>query len=103
MDQIAESLRQTSFLSEMPPVCRGPRSPAPRTRLPRLKRPFPTHSDVRTSSRPSCGSTAIPGKGPNDGRKLQNTVHKGVYRLRVPSVIQDDKLPKQLDRVDFRP
>jgi hypothetical protein len=98
MDQIAESLRQTSFLSE----CRqfaGAEITSAENAIAAAQEAIPTHADVQDFVETFLRVFGDP--CPNDGCRLHPTVHKGVYRLRVPSVIQDDKLPKQLERVAF--
>jgi hypothetical protein len=62
---------------------------------------IPTHKDVRAFVEAFLRVYGEPGSGDRDGRKLQSTKDKSVFRLIVPAVLQDDKLPKMYSRVTF--
>jgi SNF2 family DNA or RNA helicase len=100
LDEIVQSLRQTHFLSGVRQFAEAEIDSAEHA-IAAAREAIPQYTDVQDFVETFLRVYGDAGSGEKDGRKLHPTAHKGVYRLRVPSVIQDDKLPKQLERVAF--
>src|SRR5207253_1710756 len=100
LEEIAESIKKTQFLSGCRQFTREDILAA-ESAIADAQRAIPTHRDVETFTKMFLAVFGDPGQGDRDGRKLHITNHKGVYRLHIPSAIQDDKLPKSYDRVAF--
>jgi hypothetical protein len=99
MERIAEEIRKTQFLSGCRQFTKEDIFNAQRT-ISDSQKAIPTHKDVQAFVETFLRVFGDDGKGHKDGRKLHPTNHNGIYRLLVPMVIQDDKLPKQY-RVAF--
>jgi ERCC4-related helicase len=100
MQQIADELKEMQFLSGCRQFTREDIQAADQT-ITESQQAIPTHNDVQRFVETFLNVFGESGRGDRNGRKLQATRHKGVYRLLVPSVIQDDKLPRQYDRITF--
>jgi SNF2 family DNA or RNA helicase len=100
LDEIAESIRKTQFLSGCRQFTREDIHAAEGA-IEASQHAIPQHKDVQAFVETFLRVFGDQGHGERDGHKLQPTKHKGVYRLFVPSVIQDDKLPKIYSRVTF--
>jgi SNF2 family DNA or RNA helicase len=100
LDEIVRSLRQTHFLSGVRQFAAAEIDSAENA-IAAAREAIPQHTDVQDFVETFLRVYGDAGSGEKDGRKLHPTAHKGVFRLRVPSVIQDDKLPRQFDHVTF--
>ena len=100
MDEIAESIRKTQFLSGCRQFTREDISKA-NDAIADSQVAIPQHRDVKLFVETFLRVFGDQASGGRDGSKLHSTGDKGVYRLLVPSVIQDDKLPKSLNRLTF--
>jgi hypothetical protein len=100
MDEIAESLRKTQFLSGCRQFTREDIKAAEGA-IAEAQRAIPTHKDVKAFVETFLRVYGDEGKDDKDGRRLHGTKSKEVFRLLIPSVVQDDKLPKCYDRVTF--
>jgi SNF2 family DNA or RNA helicase len=100
MDEIAASLRKTQFLSGCRQFTREDIARANEA-IAESQQTIPTHRDVRAFVETFLRVFGDDGSGERDGRKLHTTNRQGIYRLLVPSAVQDDKLPKSYGRVTF--
>lgn len=100
MEEIATELKKTQFLSGCRQFTREDIQLANEA-ITASQQSIPQHTDLQAFVENFLRVYGDMGKGDRDGRKLHPTRHKGVYRLPIPSVIQDDKLPKHYDRVTF--
>ncbi len=100
MDEIAASLKKTQFLSGCRQFTREEIASADEA-IAESQRAIPTHKDVQNFVETFLRVFGDGGTGERDGRKLHSTTRQKVYRLLVPSAIQDDKLPKAYARVTF--
>ena len=100
MEEIAESLRQTQFLSGCRQFTREDIRQAEGA-IADSQKAIPQAKDVKEFVETFLRVYGEAGSGDRDGRKLHSTNHKGVFRLLVPPIIQDDKLPKVYPRVTF--
>lgn len=100
MEEIAESIRKTQFLSGCRQFTREDIHSAENA-IEDSQKAIPTHKDVQAFVETFLRVFGDQGRGEQDGRKLHQTNHKGIYRVLVPSVIQDEKFPKILPRVTF--
>ncbi|MBW1716037.1 MAG: DEAD/DEAH box helicase [Deltaproteobacteria bacterium] len=100
MEEIAESIRKTQFLSGCRQFTREDIHSAENA-IEDSQKAIPTHRDVQLFVETFLRVFGDQGRGDQDGRKLYPTKHKGVYRILVPSVIQDEKFPRILPRVTF--
>lgn len=100
MDDMASAIQKTQFLSG----CRQFTSldiAEAEVSVREAQQAIPTHKDVRVFVEAFLRVYGDAGSGDRDGRKLQATKDKSVFRLMVPAVLQDDKLPKVYPRVTF--
>lgn len=95
LERIAEEIRKTQFLSGCRQFTREDIRNAENA-IEDSQKAIPQHKDVQ-----AFVETFLHVFGNQDGRRLHPTQHKGIYRLQVPFVIQDDKLPKTYSRVTF--
>ncbi|MGA9771157.1 MAG: helicase-related protein [Blastocatellia bacterium] len=95
MDRIAEEIRKTQFLSGCRQFTREDIRKAEHA-IEDSQIAIPQHKDVQ-----AFVETFLRVFGNQEGQRLHPSQHKGIYRLHVPSVIQDDKLPKTYPRVTF--
>ncbi|MBW1794344.1 MAG: DEAD/DEAH box helicase [Deltaproteobacteria bacterium] len=100
MEEMAESIRKTQFLSGCRQFTHEDIYSA-ESAITDSQKAIPTHRDVRAFVETFLRIFGDQGRGDRDGRMLHPTKHKGIHRLLVPSVIQDDKLPKSYARVTF--
>jgi hypothetical protein len=100
MDEVAESLRKTQFLSGCRQFTQADIRHAEQA-IADAQKAIPQHRDVQAFVETFLRVFGDPGANDNDGRKLKPTKSKGVFSLVVPSVIQDDKICKRYDRVTF--
>ncbi|MCZ2155158.1 MAG: DEAD/DEAH box helicase, partial [Bryobacterales bacterium] len=100
MDEMAAAIQKTQFLSGCRQFTSNDIAEA-EVSVDEAQKAIPTHKDVRAFVEAFLRVYGEPGSGQNDGRKLQPAKDKGVFRLLVPSVLQDDKLPKVYSRVTF--
>jgi hypothetical protein len=100
MDDMAEAIQKTQFLSG----CRQFTSldiAEAEVSVKEAQKAIPTHKDVRVFVEAFLRVYGETGSGDRDGRKLQATKDKSVFRLMVPAVLQDGKLPRIYSRVTF--
>ena len=100
MEQIAAELKQMQFLSGCRQFTKEDIESAD-VAIADSQKAIPQHTDVQAFVETFLRVYGDSGRNDQDGRKLHPTKHKGVYRLLVSSVIQDDKLPKHYSRVTF--
>jgi len=100
MEAIAAELRKTQFLSGCRQFTRADIDQA-NDAITASQKAIPTHKDIQTFVEIFLHVYGDLASGEKDMRKLHPAQHKGVYRLLVPSVIQDDKLPKIYPRITF--
>ena len=100
MEQMAENIRKTQFLSGCRQFTDHDISQA-ETAVEEAQQAIPTYKDVREFVEAFLRVYGEAGSGERDGRKLHQTKDKGVFRLLVPPVLQDEKLPKVYPRVTF--
>jgi SNF2 family DNA or RNA helicase len=100
LDEIAESLRRTQFLSGCRQFTRQDIDAADEA-IAAAQTAIPTHRDVRAFVETFLRVYGDEGRGDRDGRKLHATTDKGVFRLLVPTAVQDEKLPVAYPRVTF--
>jgi SNF2 family DNA or RNA helicase len=100
MDEIAESLAKTQFLSGCRQFTQKDIEAAEGA-IAEAQRAIPTYKDVKAFVETFLRVYGDEGKDDKDGRRLHATRKKDVYRLLIPSVVQDDKLPKSYDRATF--
>lgn len=100
MDEMAQAIQKTQFLSGCRQFTSADIAEA-EVSVAEAQTAIPTYKDVRTFVEAFLRVYGEPGSAANDGRKLQPTKDKGVFRLLVPSVLQDDKLPKIYPRTTF--
>ena len=100
MDEIAESLKKTQFLSGCRQFTQEDIQSA-NDAIADSQEKIPTHKDVRAFVEVFLRVFGDTGSGDRDGRKLHPTNRKEIFRLLVPSVILDDKLPKTYARATF--
>jgi hypothetical protein len=100
MEEIAESIRKTQFLSGCRQFTHDDIRAAEGA-IAASQQAIPGHKDVQAFVETFLRVFGDQGHGERDGRKLHPTKHKGVHRVLVPSVIQDDKLPRSFSRVTF--
>ncbi len=100
MDEIADSLKKTQFLSGCRQFTQEDIQSA-RDAIADSQKKIPTHRDVRAFVETFLRVFGDGGSGERDGRRLHSTTRKEIFRMLVPSVIQDDKLPKSYARVTF--
>jgi SNF2 family DNA or RNA helicase len=96
MDEIAESIRKTQFLSGCRQFTREDILAA-NDAIADSQSAIPSHRDVRAFVEAFLRVFGDPGAV----QKLETLGRDGVYRLHVPSVIQDDKLPRIIQRITF--
>jgi SNF2 family DNA or RNA helicase len=101
MEEMAEDLRKTQFLSGCRQFTREDIRSA-EDAISESQKAIPTYKDVQAAVELFLRLYGDEGKGGGDGRKLAPTKDKGVYSLRVPSVIEDDKLPNVYPRITFQ-
>ena len=100
MDEMAQAIQKTQFLSGCRQFSWNDIAQA-EVSVREAQEAIPTHKDVRAFVEAFLRVYGEPGSGDRDGRKLQSTKDKSVFRLIVPAVLQDDKLPKMYSRVTF--
>jgi hypothetical protein len=100
MEEMAENIRKTQFLSGCRQFTDHDISQA-ETAVEEAQQAIPTYKDVREFIEAFLRVFGEAGGGERDGRKLHQTKDKGVFRLLVPPVLQDEKLPKVYPRVTF--
>jgi hypothetical protein len=100
MDEIAESLKKTQFLSGCRQFTQQDIKSA-EDAIADAQEKIPTHQDVKAFVETFLRVFGDVGSGDRDGRKLHPTNRKKIFRLLVPSVILDDKLPKTYARATF--
>ena len=100
MDEMAQAIQKTQFLSGCRQFSWNDIAQA-EVSVREAQEAIPTHNDVRAFLEAFLRVYGEPGSGDRDGRKLQSTKDKSVFRLIVPPVLQDDKLPKMYSRVTF--
>jgi SNF2 family DNA or RNA helicase len=100
LEEIAESIRTTQFLSGCRQFTREDIHAAEGA-IADAQRAIPTHRDVQAFVETFLRVFGDQGHGDRDGRRLHPSTRKGIYRLLVPSIIQDDKLPKNYHAVTF--
>jgi ERCC4-related helicase len=100
MEQMAENIRKSQFLSGCRQFTDRDIAQA-ETAVEEAQQAIPTYRDVRTFVETFLRVYGDAGAGERDGRKLHPTKDKGVFRLLVPPVLQDEKLPKAYPRVTF--
>lgn len=100
MDEIADSLKKTQFLSGCRQFTQEDIKRADEAIL-EAQEKIPTHRDVKAFVETFLRVFGDAGSGERDGRRLHPTTRKKIFRLVVPSAIQDDKLPKAYSRVTF--
>jgi len=100
MDEIAKKIQETQFLSGCRQFTREDIRAAEGA-IEDSQKAIPQSRDIQAFVETFLRMFGDSGQGDRDGRKLHPTHHKGIYRLLVPSVIQDDKLPKSYSRVTF--
>ena len=100
MEKIAEDIKKTQFLSGCRQFTREDIGKAENA-ISDSQKAIPQHKDVQAFVETYLRVFGDQDRGDRDGRKLHPTRHRGVYRLLIPSVIQDDKLPKSYQRVAF--
>src|SRR5215470_10049553 len=93
MEQMAEDIRKIQFLSGCRQFTDRDIAQA-ETAVEEAQQAIPTYRDVRTFVETFLRVYGDAGSGERDGRKLQPTKDKGVFRLLVPPVLQDEKLSK---------
>ena len=100
MEEISRKLQKTHFLSGCRQFTREDIHHAEDT-IANAQKAIPQHRDVQVFVETFLRIFGDRGQREQDGRKLHPAQHQGVYRLLVPSLIQDDKLPKIYPRVTF--
>jgi hypothetical protein len=100
MDEMAQAIQKTQFLSGCRQFSWNDIAQA-EVSVREAQEAIPTYKDVRAFVEAFLRVYGEPGSGDRDGRKLQSTKGKSVFRLIVPAVLQDDKLPKMYSRVTF--
>ena len=100
MDEMAQAIQKTQFLSGCRQFTSSDIAEA-EVSVREAQEAIPTHKDVRAFVEAFLRVYGEQGSGDRDGRKLQPARDKNVFRLIVPTVLQDDKLPKVYPRVTF--
>jgi SNF2 family DNA or RNA helicase len=100
MDEMAQAIQKTQFLSGCRQFTSRDIAEA-EVSVREAQEAIPTHKDVRAFVEAFLRVYGEQGAGDRDGRKLQSARDKNVFRLIVPAVLQDDKLPKVYPRVTF--
>jgi len=100
MEEMAESIKKTQFLSGCRQFTREDIDSANQS-IEDAQKAIPQHKDVQRYVEIFLRIYGDEGKGDQDGRRLYQTKDKGVYRLNVPSVIQDEKIPVCYHRITF--
>jgi len=100
MDEMAQAIQKTQFLSGCRQFTSRDIAEA-EISVREAQEAIPTHKDVRAFVEAFLRVYGEQGAGDRDGRKLQSVKDKNVFRLIVPAVLQDDKLPKVYPRVTF--
>jgi SNF2 family DNA or RNA helicase len=100
IDEMAANLKKTQFLSGCRQFTQQDIDQAEEA-IAEAQEKIPTHRDVQQFVETFLHIFGDNGSGERDGHKLHPTNRKKIFRLLVPSVIQDDKLPKTYARVTF--
>jgi ERCC4-related helicase len=100
MDEMAASIQKTQFLSGCRQFTAGDIAEA-EVAVKEAQQAIPTRRDVQVFVDTFLRVYGDAGVSEKDGRKLHPTKDKGVFRLLVPPVLQDEKLPKVYPRVTF--
>ena len=100
MDEMAQAIQKTQFLSGCRQFTSSDIAEA-EVSVREAQDAIPTHKDVRAFVEAFLRVYGEQGSSDRDGRKLQSAKDKNVFRLIVPAVLQDDKLPKVYPRVTF--
>jgi SNF2 family DNA or RNA helicase len=100
LEELARSIQNTQFLSGVRHFTREDIEAAERA-IRASQETIPTHADVQRFVETFLRVYGDEGPSQRNGRVLHPTRHKGVYRLYVPTVIQDDRIPQLYERVTF--
>ena len=100
MDEVAKSIQAPQFLSGCRQVTREEITAA-EDAIEASQKAIPTHVDVQRFVETFLRVFGDEGPEARSGRRLHDTRHKGVYRLFVPTVIQDERVPPVYERVTF--
>ena len=100
MDEMAQAIQKTQFLSGCRQFTSSDIAEA-EVSVREAQEAIPTYKDVRAFVEAFLRVYGEQGSGDRDGRKLQSAKDKNVFRIIVPAVLQDDKLPKVYPRVTF--
>lgn len=100
MDEMAQAIQKTQFLSGCRQFTSRDIAEA-EVSVREAQEAIPTYKDVRAFVEAFLRVYGEQGSGDRDGRKLQSAKDKNVFRIIVPAVLQDDKLPKVYPRVTF--
>ncbi|GKT10089.1 SNF2-related protein [Desulforhabdus sp. TSK] len=101
MEDMAAKLRETQFLSGCRQFTREDILAAEGS-IKDSQEAIPQYVDVQAFVETFLRVYGDPGSSERDGTKLHPTKHKEVYRLLVPSVIQDDKISRIYSRITFQ-
>ena len=100
MDEMAQAIQKTQFLSGCRQFTSRDIAEA-EVSVREAQEAIPTYRDVRAFVEAFLRVYGEQGSGDRDGRKLLSAKDKNVFRIIVPAVLQDDKLPKVYPRVTF--
>ncbi len=100
IEAMATALRDTRFISGPREFGRAQNEEA-REVVAASEKVLPDHKDVKSFVETFLRLYGDAGSGALDGRKLGNTNTAGIFRLPVPLVLQDDKMPRFYPRATF--
>ncbi len=101
MEDMAARLRETQFLSGCRQFTKDDILAAEGS-IKDSQLAIPQFSDVQAFVETFFRVYGDHGSGDHDGTRLHPTKHKEVFRLLVPSAIQDDKIPRIYQRITFQ-